>query len=100
MKRGQLLPNAVWTLGTCIKKCKGVIEAEVIDFAQQMLESRNSRAHALVEHSDPQLSIIGGDESGVEMLSSGHALIEPYRGDAKKVIEMTFKILRCLYGKQ
>jgi hypothetical protein len=99
-KHGPLPTNAIWTLGTCIKKCTGIVEPEVLEFAHQILEPRNSRAHALLEHSDPQLAIIGGDEGGVEILSSGHALIEPYRGDAKKVIELTFKILRSLYGKQ
>jgi len=96
--RGALPLNSKWTLGTCIDKCKGIVESEVIELAQQILEPRNNRAHALLEHSDPHLSIIGGNERGIELLASGNALIEPYRGDAKKVIEITFKILSILFG--
>jgi hypothetical protein len=96
--RGALPTNSKWTLGVCIKKCKGIVASEVIALAEKILEPRNSRAHALLEHSDPQLAISGGEDRGVELLSSGHALIEPYRGDARTVIELTFKILDFLYG--
>lgn len=98
-KRGPLPPHTKWTLGICITKCKGIVTPEVLEFAQQMLEPRNSRTHALLEHSYPQLSILGGNERGVELLSPSKYLIEPYRGDAKKVIELTFKILSSLYSR-
>ena len=97
--QGALPPNSKWTLGTCVNKCKGIVSSEVLKLAQQILEPRNNRAHALLEHSDPQLFISGGSERGVELLSSGHAQIEPYRGDAKRVIDLTFKILSVLFGK-
>jgi hypothetical protein len=95
---GELPPNARWTLGTCIHKCRGVIAADILELAQQILEPRNNRAHALLEHSDPQLSILGGQNRGVEILSPRHHLVEPYRGDARNVIEITFKVLEKLYG--
>jgi hypothetical protein len=99
-KQGPLSQHAKWTLGTCIINCKGIVAPEVVKLAQQMLGPRNSRTHALLEHTDPQLSIMGGKERGVEVLSTSHALIEPYRGDAKKVIKATFKILSRLYGSE
>jgi len=40
---------------------------------------------------------LGGRERGIEDLSSGHYQIEPYRGDAKAVIAVTFEILAKLY---
>jgi hypothetical protein len=63
-----------------------------------MLEPRNNRVHALLEHSNPDLAISGGAERGIEILSSGHYHIEPYRGDARSVILATYKILSALYG--
>ena len=98
---GKLPENGIWTLGRCIYKLKWSgtrITSEITDLAKQILEPRNNRAHALLEHSDPMLSIMGGPERGIEVLSSGHYLIEPYRGDARKVIEVTLKILSELYG--
>lgn len=97
--QGALPPNSKWTLGMCISKCKGVVTSDVLELAQQMLEPRNNRTHALLEHSDPQLSISGGLERGIEFLPSGYH-IEPYRGDAKKVIEIAFKIMSKLYGSK
>lgn len=98
---GKLPPNGTWTLGRCIYKLKWSgtrITSEITDLAKQMLEPRNNRAHALLEHSDPMLAIMGGPERGIEVLSSGHYLFEPYRGDARNVIEVTLKILSKLYG--
>lgn len=97
--RGKL-PEGRWTLGKCIYKLdwQGIIAPEILDLARQIVDPRNSRAHALLEHSDPQLAIIGGPERGIDVLSSHHYLIEPYRGEAKRVIEITFKTLSELYG--
>ena len=94
------LPEGRWTLGKCIYKLdwQGIIAPEILDLAKQIVDPRNSRAHALLEHSDPQLAIIGGPERGIDVLSSHHYLIEPYRGEAKKIIEITSKILSKLYG--
>lgn len=96
--RGPLPSREQWTLGRCIRECAGIVAPEILALAQQMLEPRNNRAHALLEHSDPQLSIIGGPERRVEFLQSGHHQIEPYRGDAHNVISITYKILNNLYG--
>jgi hypothetical protein len=49
---------------------------EVVDYAQQLVSSRNNHAYALLDHVDPQLSIIVGNYQGVELLSSGHALLK------------------------
>lgn len=97
-EKGPLPSGARWTLGVCIGKCEGIVAPEILDLARQILEPRNSRAHALLEHSEPQLAIIGGSERGIEVLSSQHHLVEPYRGEARKVIEITSKILSKLYG--
>lgn len=89
-----------WPLGRCLFQLDWSttrVGLDVIERAKEILDPRNSRAHALLEHSDPQLSIIGGDEHGVELLASGHALIEPYRGDAKRLLTLTYEILSLLY---
>jgi len=95
---GPLPSGSHWTLGRCIHKCAGIVSQDVLDLAKSMLEPRNNRAHALLEHSDPELAISGGAERGIEIRSSGHYLIEAYRGDAKNVILSTHKILSTLYG--
>lgn len=92
-----------WTLGRCIHELewKGTrISPDILELAEQIREPRNNRAHALLEHSDPLLSIMGGKERGIEFLKSGHFLIEPYRGDASRIIEITFKILEKLYKRK
>jgi hypothetical protein len=86
------------TLGKMIQKCQGIVDQTVLELAQRILEPRNSRAHALLEHSNPQLAIIGGADRGIEILSSQHYLVEPYRGEAKRVVELTAKILAKIYS--
>lgn len=93
---GALPSGAKWTLGTCIHQCKGIVPQNTLDLAQSMLEPRNNRAHALLEHSDPGLAMMGGPERGIEIRSPRHYLIEPFRGDATKVIVITHKILKEL----
>ena len=47
------LPSGNWTLGKCIHKLdwsETRISQNVIDLASKMLEPRNNRAHALLEH--------------------------------------------------
>jgi hypothetical protein len=95
------LPKGELTLGKCMYNInwdRTRISPEILEFAKGMLEPRNSRAHALLEHSHPQLAIIGGAERGRDIQQSGHYLIEPFRGDAKKIIELTYKVLIRLYG--
>jgi hypothetical protein len=96
--RGALPQGSRWTLGRCIHECAGIVAPAILDLAQQMLEPRNNRAHALLEHNDPQTAMMGGLDRGIERLSSGHYQIEPYRGDARNVISVTYKILSGLYG--
>jgi hypothetical protein len=96
--KGPLPKGSHWTLGKCIRECRGIVSQDVLDLARSMLEPRNNRAHALLEHSDPHLAISGGLERGIEILSPRHYLIEPFRGDAKTVITTTYKILKELYG--
>ncbi len=98
---GTLPKKSEWTLGRCIKRLNWTgtrVTPEITELAKQMVDPRNDRAHALLEHRDPLLSTLGGENRGVEVLRSGHALIEPYRGDAKRVIEITYKILAKLYS--
>jgi hypothetical protein len=59
---GPLPSGSHWTLGKCIGNCVGTVSPDVLDFAQSMLEPRNNRAHALLEHSDPHLAMRGGEE--------------------------------------
>ena len=95
--------NRKWTLGRCIYKLNWTgtrITQDIQELVKQMLDPRNSRAHALLEHSNPQLSVMGGQERGIEVRDSGHYLIEPYRGDAKLLVDVTFKILVQLYLKK
>lgn len=94
---GLLPPNNQMTLGRMIGICKGIVDKDVLELARQILEPRNSRAHALLEHSNPQLAIIGGPDRGIKILSPYHAHIEPYRGEATKLIELSSKILAKLY---
>jgi hypothetical protein len=97
---GKLPDNGEWTLGRCIYKLNWTgarITREILELAKRMIEPRNNRAHALLEHSDPRVASMGGRERGIEVLSSGHYQIEPYRGDARAVIAVTFEILAKLY---
>lgn len=94
------LPKGNWTLGRCIHQLDWKntrVSETVIQLAASMLEPRNNRAHALLESSDPLLSIMGGPNRGIEIIPVGH-MVEPYRGDAKNTIETTYKILSNLYG--
>ena len=91
-------PRGKPTLGMCIGLCEGIVAPEILDFAREILDPRNDRAHALLEHSDPQISIMGGLDRGIEWRGPGY-LIEPYRGDARNVITATYKILSGLYGQ-
>lgn len=93
------LPKGNWPLGRCIYELdwNGILDSEVLELSMQLLEPRNSRAHALLEHSDPNAATYGGNRD-VQILDSQRYLIEPYRGDAEDVISVTWKILERLYG--
>jgi len=91
--RGDLVKEERLTLGKMIQKCRGVVDQNLLELAKEILEPRNSRAHALLESSSPELAILGGSERGIEIRSLRHYLIEPYRGEAKRVVELTARIL-------
>jgi len=91
------MPGRRWTLGVCINKCRDIVASDILELSQKILEPRNNRAHALLEHTDPQISKIGGPNRGIEELSNHHHLIEFYRGDASHVIRTTYQILEKLY---
>ncbi|MEN6551872.1 MAG: hypothetical protein ABFC34_03190 [Methanobacterium sp.] len=102
-KNQQFPKNGNWTLGHCIYKLNWTdtrISPEILDFAKQIVEPRNSRIHGLLENSDPQLSIMGGKNRGIRFLSSTHYMIEPYRGEAEMLITIVFEILTRLYLKE
>jgi hypothetical protein len=99
---GTLPGNREWTLGSCIHKLNWTgarITQEILELAKQIIEPRNSRTHALLEHSDPRVASMGGRERGIEVRSPGYYLIEPYRGEAKAAITVTFEILTKLYKR-
>lgn len=96
---GKKLPrDAKWGLGLCIRKCRDLVKPDVLTYARRLTEPRNSRTHALLEHTNPTWAYLGGKSRRVILLPSGHAEIEPYRGDAREVIELTWKILLELFG--
>lgn len=95
------LPPGYWTLGKCVHQLPwdGILDDQAVALAQQIIDPRNSRAHALLEHDNPALAYFGGDR-GIEVRSPHHYLIEPYRGDAEQVISVTWQLLKTLYGKK
>lgn len=98
-KHGEL-PEGRWTLGKCIHKLdwNGTsITQDHIDKINKFLGPRNSRAHALLEHEQPKLAMMGGLNRGVEVRSNQHYLIEPFRGEAKEGMEALYSILSSLY---
>lgn len=100
-KNPQLPTNGEWTLGKLIYKLNWSdtrINSGILDSAEQIKSSRNDRIHANSEQSDPLLTSMGGENRGIEFLDANKYLIEPFRGDARKAIEHTFKILRHLYS--
>jgi hypothetical protein len=97
---GRLPERSRWGLRRCIDECKGILTQSVLDLAKSLLEPRNNRAHALLEHSDPHLAMMGGPSRGIEILSSRHYSVEPFRGDARSVMASTYGILKELYGEK
>jgi hypothetical protein len=94
------LPAGTWTLGKCINNLDWSntrITADHLKCAEAIRGPRNSRAHALLEHSDPQESILGG-QRGINLHAGGHYTIEPYRGEASKVVANAWEVLASLYS--
>jgi hypothetical protein len=97
------LPSGNWSLGKCAFELdwEGTrITSEILNKVKECIHPRNCRAHALLEHSNPQLSIIGGAHRGIKVLSNDHYLVEPYKGEAIKLISNTWFVLSSLYGKE
>ncbi len=94
---GKLPDNKYSTLGNMIQECKGIVDKDVLSLAGQIVKPRNSRAHAILEHSDPQLAIMGGPERGIDQINQQAYLIEPYRGEAARAIKLSSRILKKLY---
>lgn len=93
------LPDGHWTLGKCVYKLNWEethINKAHLEHIKQFIGTRNSRTHAILEHENPFSAIVGG-KRGVEVLSNGHYLIEPFRGEAKTGITALFTILSDLY---
>ncbi|MEP7287617.1 MAG: hypothetical protein ABI947_17830 [Chloroflexota bacterium] len=95
-KNGQPKPSRKWTLGTAIKDTQGIVSSEISQLADKLLDPRNSLTHALMEHSDPRKSLLGSERYMYQM--GPKYLIEPFRGDTKQAIEITFQILTKLYS--
>ena len=97
------LPKGVWPLGRCIHDLDWTgtrLTDSLLSEAKECVSPRNSRAHALLEHDDPQLSIIGGPARGIEILSENRYLIEPYRGESLAMLSNVWRILESLYGSR
>jgi hypothetical protein len=88
------LPDGRWTLGQIINKepMKSVVDKRLIELASELLGSRNSMAHALLEHRNPVLASLGGPAIRTP-LSDHHHIIEPYRQEALEVLKVAANIM-------
>jgi hypothetical protein len=94
------MPSGNWTLGRCIYNLDWSstrVNNSHLEFAKACHGNRDSRAHALLEHTDPALSMFGGDR-GIQILSPIHYSIEPYRGEATSMISNAWALLDSLYS--
>ncbi|MCB0020915.1 MAG: hypothetical protein KDE09_24135 [Anaerolineales bacterium] len=95
------LPGGHWTLGRCIHQLDWrdtAITTNHLNLISEFLGPRNSRAHALLEHDNPEEANMGGQNRGVEILSEQHYTIEPFRGDAWQGMLALYPILADIYG--
>jgi len=100
-KKGEFLKGR-WTLGRCIYELDwdGILSPGILDLAKDIVNPRNSRTHALLEHSDPYLAMFGEPQDGTDVLGSPGSLTEVYRREASDVLETTLEILQRLYSSQ
>jgi hypothetical protein len=100
MKINGELPQGMWTLGKCIYDLdfvKTKITEEILGIAKECLDPRNDRSHALLEHENPDASMLGG-QRGIHVISNNRYLIEPYRGEARGILVNTWRILNLLFA--
>lgn len=92
-KKGAL-PDGRLTLGNIIYKepMKSIVDKRLLELASELLGSRNSMAHALLEHANPELASLGGPAIRTP-LSNHHYIIEPYRQEALKVLKVAANIM-------
>ena len=89
-----------WTLGRLISKLdwsNTKVTDEILDLAKKIKSPRNDRAHGILEQFNPELANMGGENRGILALDESKYIIEPYRGDAKRIIKTLFQILTLLY---
>lgn len=88
------LPDGRWTLGQIIYKepMKSIVDKRLLELASELLGSRNSMAHALLEHDNPELASLGGPAIRTP-LSNHHHIIDPYRQEALEVLKVAAKIM-------
>jgi hypothetical protein len=94
------LPRGRWTLARCAYELDwdGVLSKEVVDLAKKLVSPHNSRAHALLEHTDPHLASLGDLPAQAADPEAQGSLIEAYRSEAKEVLDTTFRIVQILHG--
>jgi len=93
------LPEGHWTLGRCVRNLdfsNTRITEDLLAHARECIDPKNDRSHALLEHKNPNASMLGGDR-GIHEISSNRYLIEPYRGEARTILANTWLILNDLY---
>lgn len=95
---GNLPVGQKWMLGKLITECNGIVNQTVLNLAEDLKTPGNDRAHALLEISNPQVSISGGENRGITITSERTYLIEPYKGDSVIAIEKAHLILKELYS--
>jgi hypothetical protein len=94
--QGSIPTGQRWMLGRLVTECAGIVSQNVIDLVTDLKEPGNDRAHALLEITNPQRAIFGGNR-GITVTSSSTYIIEPYRGDAEIAINKAHQILEELY---
>ena len=80
------LPPGNYTLGRCIHNLdwsNTKIDETILSLISECLDPRNDRAHALLEHSKPSLSIIGGKKDQFKSYLMCHISLKHLKGMQK-----------------
>lgn len=94
------LPKGRFTLGKCVNNLdwQGTrISSDILEIVSKCIGPRNSFNHALLEHEDPSLSILGGQREFYKVSEYAH-VIERFRGDARDMITNTWEVVKTLYS--